>query len=322
MPSTNLDKFYAIERIMEEFNGLKEEYLKSLEERYEYMNEYRREYRSLVRAINEIEKRLEITQKDDEEDEEIEILKKNARVNAQRHIEIIEEKEDTDPYYDSKDSKKSLNELIQALYRTVDISHLESAQKSLARNGISLDGLQLLIEVLESKKDNDNEEQRRRILTLVNMVKSDYLGSFKGYRNALETGEVGESFNDIFKVLAQLEYDEEAGLMADALPDYEDVRRERPDPQQLLEVLPPVKSADLQYWQSNRRKSEGYALNMIFAKEVAYTRRALLEGREYVGTRNAFNRLNNAYEELSNYMYERYHELGGTPYNYHGHMDR
>ncbi|MGC9652508.1 hypothetical protein ACO2FJ_12575 [Staphylococcus warneri] len=103
MPSTNLDKFYAIERIMEEFNGLKEEYLKSLEERYEYMNEYRREYRSLVRAINEIEKRLEITQKDDEE---IEILKKNARINAQRHIEIIEEQEDTDPYYDSRDSKK------------------------------------------------------------------------------------------------------------------------------------------------------------------------------------------------------------------------
>ena len=117
-------------------------------------------------------------------------------------------------------------------------------------------------------------------------------------------------------------YDEEAGLMADALPDYEDVRRERPDPQQLLEVLPPVKSADLQYWQSNRRKSEGYALNMIFAKEVAYTRRALLEDREFIGTRNAFNRLNNAYEELSEYMYERYHELGGTPYNYHGHMDR
>ena len=263
MPSTNLDKFYAIERIMEEFNGLKEEYLKSLEERYEYMNEYRREYRSLVRAINEIEKRLEITQKDDEE---IEILKKNARINAQRHIEIIEEQEDTDPYYDSRDSKKRLNELIQALYRTVDISHLESVQKSLARNGINLDGLQLLIEVLESNKDNDNEEQRRRILTLINMVKSDYLGSFKDYRNALETGEVGESFNDIFKVLAQLGYDEEAGLMADALPDYEDVRRERPDPQQLLEVLPPVKSADLQYWQSNRRKSEGYALNMIFAK--------------------------------------------------------
>ncbi|PTU86816.1 hypothetical protein BUZ62_06560 [Staphylococcus pasteuri] len=319
MPSTNLDKFYAIERIMDEFNGLKEEYLKSLEERYEYMNEYRREYRSLVRAINEIEKRLEITQKDDEE---IEFLKKNARINAQRHIESIEEQEDTDPYYDSKDNKKRLNELIQALYRTVDISHLESAQKSLARNGINLDGLQLLIEVLESNKDNDNEEQRRRILTLVNMVKSDYLDSFKDYRNSLETGEVGESFNDIFKVLDQLGYDEEAELMAGALPDYEDVRRERPDPQQLLEVLPPVKSADLQYWQSNRRKSEGYALNMIFAKEVAYTRRALLEDREFIGTRNAFNRLNNAYEELSEYMYERYHELGGTPYNYHGHMDR
>lgn len=319
MPSTNLAKFYAIERIMEEFNGLKENYLKSLEERYEYMNEYRREYRSLVRAINEIEKRLETTEKDDEV---IEVLKKNARINAQKQIESIEEQREANPYFDSKDSKESLERLVNALYRNVGIDYLESIQKSLEKNNIDVDGLQLLIDTLENDKEHDDREQKQKILSLIDMAKSDYLGSFKDYRNALETGEVGEAFNDIFKVLAQLGYDEEAGLMADALPDYEDVRRERPDPQQLLEVLPPVKSADLQYWQSNRRKSEGYALNMIFAKEVAYTRRALLEDREFIGTRNAFNRLNNAYEELSEYMYERYHELGGTPYNYHGHMDR
>lgn len=319
MPSTNLDKFYAIERIMEEFNGLKENYLKSLEERYEYMNEYRREYRSLVRAINEIEKRLETTEKDDEV---IEVLKKNARINAKKQLESIEEQRETDPYYDPKNSGKVLNGLVNALYRNVGIDYLESIQKSLEKNNIDVDGLQLLIDTLESDEEHDDRDQKQKILSLIDMAKSDYLGSFKDYRNALETGEVGESFNDIFKVLAQLGYDEEAGLMADALPDYEDVRRERPDPQQLLEVLPPVKSADLQYWQSNRRKSEGYALNMIFAKEVAYTRRALLEDREFIGTRNAFNRLNNAYEELSEYMYERYHELGGTPYNYHGHMDR
>lgn len=319
MPSTNLDKFYAIEKIMEEFNSLQENYLKSLEERYEYMNEYRREYRSLVRAVNEVEKRLKTTENDDEE---IEVLKKNARINAQRQIDSIEEQRESNPYYDPKDSVKSLNKLINALYRSVDISYLESVQKSLEKNNIDVDGLSLLIDVLESYEEQDNREQKQKILSLIDMAKNDYLGSFKEYRNVLETGEVGESFNDIFKVLAQLGYDEEAGLMADALPDYDDVRRERPDPQQLLEVLPPVKSADLQYWQSNRRKSEGYALNMLFAKEVAYTRRALLEDREYIGTRNAFQRLNNAYDELSAYMYERYHELGGTPYNYHGHMNR
>ena len=319
MPSTNLDKFYAIEKIMEEFNSLQENYLKSLEERYEYMNEYRREYRSLVRAVNEVEKRLKTTENDDEE---IEVLKKNARINAQRQIDSIEEQRESNPYYDPKDSVKSLDKLINALYRSVDISYLESVQKSLEKNNIDVDGLPLLIDVLESYEEQDNREQKQKILSLIDMAKNDYLGSFKEYRNALETGEVGESFNDIFKVLAQLGYDEEAGLMADALPDYDDVRRERPDPQQLLEVLPPVKSADLQYWKSNRRKSEGYALNMLFAKEVAYTRRALLEDREYIGTRNAFKRLNNAYDELSAYMYERYHELGGTPYNYHGHMNR
>lgn len=319
MPTTNLDKFYAIQRIMDEFNGLSEDYLKSLEERYEYMNEYRREYRTLVRAVNDIEKRLGTTKTDDEE---IEVLKKNVRINAQRQIESIEEQREANPYYDSKNSEESLNSLINALYRKVDISYLEGVQKNLEKHRVKIDGLQLLMETLEDYEKHDNREQKEKILSLIDMAKSDYLGSFKGYRIALETGEVGESFNDIFKVLAQLGYEEEAGLMADALPDYEDVRRERPNPQELLGVLPPVKSADLQYWQSNRRKSEGYALNMLFAKEVAYTRRALLEDREYIGTRNAFKRLNNAYDELSAYMYERYHELGGTPYNYHGHMDR
>ncbi|MGT9231178.1 hypothetical protein ACVV5W_13330, partial [Enterococcus faecalis] len=96
MPSTNLEKFYAIEKIMEEFNSLQENYLKSLEERYEYMNEYRREYRSLVRAVNEVEKRLKTTENDDEE---IEVLKKNARINAQRQIDSIEEQRESNPYY-------------------------------------------------------------------------------------------------------------------------------------------------------------------------------------------------------------------------------
>lgn len=319
MPSTNLDKFYKIEDNMDKFNSLEGNYLDSLEERYEYMNEYRREYRSLLRAINEIEKRLGTTEKDDEV---IEVLKKNTRINAQKQIESIEEQRESNPYFDPKDSEESLKRLMNALYRNVGIDYLESIQKSLEKNDIDVDGLQLLIDTLESDEEHDNREQKQKILSLIDMAKSDYLGTFRGYRKALESGEVGESFNDIFKVLAQLGYDEEAGLMADALPDYEDVRRERPDPQPLLEVLPPVKSADLQYWQSNRQKSEGYALNMAFADEVAYARRALLEDREYIGTKNAFKRLNNAYDELSAYMYERYHELGGTPYNYHGHMNR
>ncbi|MDN5191691.1 hypothetical protein QWY52_14155, partial [Staphylococcus aureus] len=86
--------------------------------------------------------------------------------------------------------------------------------------------------------------------------------------------------------------------------------------------LNPIKSAGLEYFQSRNKNSQSYDLNVAFAKEVAYTRRALLEDREYIGTRNAFSRLNTAFEELSSYMYERFHQLGGTPENYHGHENR
>ncbi|KIX91220.1 hypothetical protein TP70_03540, partial [Staphylococcus microti] len=95
-----------------------------------------------------------------------------------------------------------------------------------------------------------------------------------------------------------------------------------PDPQPLLEILTPIKSAGLEYFQSGNKNSQSYELNVVFSKALAFMRRALLEGREYVGTRNAFNRLNRAFEELSNYMYERFHQLGGKPQNYHGHDNR
>lgn len=319
MPQTNLDKFYTIQSMMAEVSSLKAAYIRNLQERYEYMSEYRREYKKLVRAVNDVKHMLN---KEDEKQEENEVLKKAARKKLQRYIESYEEQEELNPDIDYKKRIEALNEALNALKTHVKLSTLEEIQSDLSRIRISITEIDALIE-LNDKKDSALHEQKQQIKRLIDMAESDYLTTFKVYRIACEHQEgVYEVFNDVFNVLAQLGYDNEAGIMADALPDLEEPRKQRPDPTQLLEVLKPIKSAKLEYWQSNRTNSHAYEYNIAFAKEVAYARRALLEDREYIGTRNAFKRLEDAYESLESYMYERYHELGGTPYNYHGHLDR
>ena len=166
----------------------------------------------------------------------------------------------------------------------------------------------------KKKSEVDLKAQADVIQKHTKDMNMDYLG----YENKPTAKEVDE-------VISELEdsgYIQEAESLTDARPSIAEERGKRPDPQPLLDLLNPIKSAGLEYFQSKNRNSASYDLNVAFAKEVAYTRRALLEDREYIGTRNAFNRLNTAFEELSGYMYERFYQLGGTPVNYHGHDDR
>ncbi|WP_234022119.1 hypothetical protein [Staphylococcus agnetis] len=111
-------------------------------------------------------------------------------------------------------------------------------------------------------------------------------------------------------------------MLLEASPIIVEDRVKRPDAEPLLDLLTPIKSAGLEYFQSRNKNSHSYDLSAAFAKELAYVRRALLENREFIGTSNAFNRINVAFDELSGYMYERFHHLGGLPENYHGHDNR
>ncbi|HGO4018600.1 TPA: hypothetical protein ACK1AU_002714 [Staphylococcus aureus] len=111
-------------------------------------------------------------------------------------------------------------------------------------------------------------------------------------------------------------------MLLEASPIIVEDRVKRPDAEPLLDLLTPIKSAGLEYFQSRNKNSHSYELSAAFAKELSYVRRALLEKREFIGTNNAFNRIKIAFDELSGYMYERFHQLGGLPENYHGHDNR
>lgn len=316
MANTNLDKFMQIERMMNEADSLMNVYLAVLQERHEYMSEYRVEYKKLRRRTYDV---INSLQKESEDNEEKETLIKSARNKVSDILEGVKEAQDTDMTEDYTKAIKSLADALESL-ETPNKEAIEHVQTVISKTPYKVPEIDLLAEDVREEKNVSNLED---VISLLNNAKEEYLSSFKAYRIACEESEeVFYTFNDIVDVLDELERIDEAEDLAEALPDIEDKRRERPAPDELLELLEPIKSAGLLYFASKNKNSHSYDLNVSFAQEIAYTRRALLEDREYRGTKNAFTRLRQSFEELSTYMYQRFHQLGGTPNNYHGHDDR
>ncbi|HDJ2073050.1 TPA: hypothetical protein PPU89_002726 [Staphylococcus aureus] len=319
MATTNLDKFLTIEQMMNEAQGLMEPYLSSLEARYEYMNVLRQEYSNLSHALGKVQQRV-LKQGDKLDiDADVKNVAKSARDRIDEHIEAIEEDLDDD------DSQPSVNQLKRArenLEGDLNEDSIGEAWRLLKVRKIEIEELNVLMDLIDAMEDGQ-QDSAESIVKKIDRLRSDYTSGFVRYREALEQGE--DVQKEVDEVIADLEdggYAKEVEILTDARPSIAEERGLRPDPQPLLDLLNPIKSAGLEYFQSRNKNSQSYDLNVAFAKEVAYTRRALLEDREYIGTRNAFSRLNTAFEELSSYMYERFHQLGGTPENYHGHENR
>jgi len=316
---TNLDIFKKLEIMMQEAESEMDSYLEVLKERYDYMTTYRQEYKDLNTALYIVKKKL---RKIAEEIEENENLLKQARKSVEKlKLDIDSEKED---YTDGSLDKAStdIEKVQRLLNRTIKLEDIENAQIYLSKHKLKVNEIDKLEEEYK-KSEQITEANIKTLISLINANESDYLSSFKTYKEACEESEeVFEAFDDIVDVLVEWDMIEEAQELTEALPDIEETRSKRPDPEPLLAILLPMKSNGLEYWKSNYRNSYAHDHNIKLANEIAYARRALLEKREYKGTKNAFDRVKAAYNNLSEYMYSRYHELGGTPNNYHGHEDR
>lgn len=322
MMATNLDKFYDIETMMDEAKPLMESYLEVLEERHTYMSEYRSEYRKLRdggrRAIQSLEKNIE--QLEGLADE-YEAVKKSISEAIDVLLEVRDTEEDTE---ELEVVIKALRSVLGLFNRSKEVNYkaLQEAQELSLKYNIPISGLEAVIGQLEDLEVKDIGVINSAIEEL---KKADnlYLSSFVEYRELCEDGDqVYLLYSDIVDDLLDLGLVEASEIIEEVLPEANNDRAKRPDREPLLKVLKPIKSSDLLYFQSKNKNSHSYELNSKFAQELAYCRRALLEDREYIGTSNAFDRLTSSFEELSDYMYERYHQLGGTPVNYHGHDDR
>lgn len=322
MMATNLEKFYDIETMMDEAKPLMETYLEVLEERHTYMSEYRSEYRKLRdggrRAIQSLEKNIE--QLEGLADE-YEAVKRSISEAIDVLLEVRDTEEDTE---ELEVVIKALRSVLGLFNRSKEVNYkaLQEAQELSLKYNIPISGLEAVIGQLEDLEVKDIGVINSAIEEL---KKADnlYLSSFVEYRELCEDGDqVYLLYSDIVDDLLDVGLVEASEIIEEVLPEANNDRVKRPDREPLLKVLKPIKSSDLLYFQSKNKNSESYDLNSKFAEELAYCRRALLEDREYVGTSNAFDRVTIAFDELKDYMYDRYHQLGGTPVNYHGHDDR
>lgn len=320
--ATNLDKFINIEQMIEEAKPLMAEYKGVLEERQTYMSVYRSEYRKLrdgaKKAVQSLEKDIE--RLEDLKDE-YEAVRKSISDAIGVLAEVRETEEDTE---ELEKVIKELRSVLGLFNRSKSINYraLQEAQGISLKYNIPISDLDTVLGRLE---DLDVKDTNKINTCIEELKKADnlYLSSFIEYRALCEDGdEIYLLYSDIVDDLLDAGLVEASEILEEVLPEANNDRIKRPDKEPLLNILIPIKSGGLEYFQSKNKNSFAYDLNRKFAEELAYCRRALLEDREYVGTSNAFDRLETAFDELSDYMYERYHQLGGTPVNYHGHDDR
>ncbi|WP_215392875.1 hypothetical protein [Staphylococcus aureus] len=318
MTKTNLDKFLVIEKMMEEAQDLMETYLDALRDRYEYMIVLRKEYTGLSSTLAKVQQRV-IKQGDKLEiDEDVKNVAQSARERIDEHIEALEEDSDEE----NEPTIRQLRLAREKLEDKLTEDSIGEAWRILKIRRIKVEELNVLMDLIDAL-ESGQQETSESIVQKIERLRSEYTSGFVRYREALEQGEnVQKEVDDIIADLEDGGYTKESEMLLEARPSIVEDRVKRPDPQPLLDLLTPIKSAGLEYFQSGNKNSHSYDLSAVFAKELAYVRRALLENREFIGTNNAFIRINRAFEELSGYMYERFYQLGGLPENYHGHDNR
>src|SRR5699024_4286885 len=236
----------------------------------------------------------------------LELMMQEAESEMNSYLEVLKERHDYMTTY--RQEYRNLNIALYNIKKKLQkiAGEIEENENSIKQARSSVEKLKIDIENEKEYKQAEQitESNIKTLISLINANESDYLANFKTYREACEENEeVFEAFDDIVNILVEWELIEEAQELTEALPDIEETRSKRPDPEPLLAILLPMKSNGLEYWKSTYRNSYAHDHNIKLANEIAYARRALLEKREYKGTKNAFDRVKAAYNSLSEYMY-------------------
>ncbi|HHD1124082.1 TPA: hypothetical protein ACN1ZG_002277, partial [Staphylococcus aureus] len=262
MATTNLDKFLVIEEMMSEAQGLMETYLDALHERYEYMIVLRKEYTHLSSTLAKVQQRV-IKQGDKLEiDEDVKNVAQSARERIDEHIEALEEEygEDNQP------SIKQLKLAREQLEGKLDEDSIGEAWRLLKVRRIKVEELNVLMDLVDAM-ESGQQETSESIVQKIEKLRSEYTSGFVRYREALERGEdVQREVDDVIANLEDGSYIKESEMLLEARPSIVEERVKRPDPQPLLDLLTPIKSAGLEYFQSRNKNSHSYDLSAAFSK--------------------------------------------------------
>ncbi|SUQ38646.1 Uncharacterised protein [Staphylococcus gallinarum] len=209
---------------MDEAEGLMEPYLRSLEDRYEYMNVLRKEYSDLSHTIGRIQQRLEQDTDEFEVDDDVKAVANGAIERIDEHIEVIEEE---NGYEDNNVSLNRLKLAREQLEGKIDADSISSVWRTLKSLRISIEEVDVLMELVEAM-GSGNKDVKQSIISQISRVRSEYISSFVTYRQALEQGEdVRQEIEYIIGDLEDAGFAKEADELTDAKPDIGEERGEK-----------------------------------------------------------------------------------------------
>lgn len=288
-------------------------YLDQLKERYEWTQTIRSAFFAARRSINDVANDLKrISKKELKKDTSFETLVTRIRSEATRLNQKYEEIQGI--------TERGLDELASLSANDLTVDYADTMNAYIT-NQITEFSTRRLINLLE-KRNNiapANQEYIDRLQSIsVNLkqVTQEYMKGFKKFFEDDNSEQLRSVISPISNELAAMNLGEEASKLNDALMSL-DLKSEplRPNPEELVDILHETRSPAMYI-------SRGYTVLEFVRpvyKSMNYFQRSLREGREYVGTKNSWDKYISALNSLEKYYYTHYVQAGGKPKNYHGH---
>lgn len=306
----NNEKIQNLLRIKTDISPLMSEYLADLKLRYEWSNEARSQYFKIKRKINSTANDLlRIAQRETKNSEDYDNLVVQVHEEAAAILE-----EDIDSEINPL-GKRGLEELITISKAEFTADYAETMHTYIKKH-VSIPKRRLLY-LLRKKASTKPVNQERIIMAKklalqLQQLSTDHMS--KSYKE-FSVSKFTARLSVIIKQLKLYRFNEQASQLQNISQISEWNEPKYPNSEEIIEKLHEIRNPSMYI-------KRGYTILEYVRpvyKNLSYFQRALREGREYIGTNNAYNRLMSALNELESYYKAHYVQAGGKPKNYHGH---
>lgn len=288
-------------------------YLDQLKVRYEWTQAIRSAFFATRRSINDVANNLKrISKKELKKDTSFETLVTRIRSEAARLNQKYEDIVGS--------TERGLDELTSLSANDFTVKYADNMNAYIT-NQITEFSTRRLINLLEkraiiSPPDQEYIAKLQSFSIKLRQATQDHMKGFKRFFEDDNLEQLRSIILPITNELAAINLGEEASKLNEALNSL-DLKSEpsRPNPEEIIDILHETRSPTMYI-------SRGYTVLEFVRpvyKSMNYFQRSLREGREFVGTKNSWDKYISALDSLEEYYYTHYVQAGGRPRNYHGH---
>ncbi|MTE03654.1 MULTISPECIES: hypothetical protein [Lactobacillus] len=310
--ANNNEKIQNLLEAYSEVTPLMNEYLQKLQDIYTYKNNARSDFFTLKRDLNNVVQTLRvIARKEKRKVERLDFLLKSAKREAAQ----IEDK-----YIENVDKRgsKELQELLALNISEFSEAYAEQcilySRTKLRGLGISKMNSYLTTRVEMGAINFEKSNIAKQLAVKLSSAVNGNMSSLKKF--SMET--LKSDLEPITLALSDFGFVAEAENIKLSVQfsslDYR-IMPERPKSDDISEIFHSRRAQNMYI----RRGYTVLNFSRPVYKSMSYLERALAENREYVGTKNAFDKYRAAINDLENYYYSSYVQVGGKPKNFHGH---